>query len=259
MLSLFLCPVFVYAENIPAQKFRSQYRWRKRTSLAQYTQAPWSKHAVRTNRPRAKLLRTKSCGARRKIFDSRNIIFAAFLLILLLLSGCASNVIYLSYPELKTPASFDSRKNISVCVTDFTNKRDTGVIGERLNGEVILPRIPVERWLATSLAVELEHAGYRVSTAETLAEALTGKTDYIITGESEGVWLAETSLTRYTGTIRTSITLLDGQGGHITTNAYNCIYSKTVLPIYGVPQTLLAEALQEMLSPAVKLLGSAMQ
>ena len=142
---------------------------------------------------------------------------------------------------------------------DFTNKRNAGVLGERLNGDRILPRTPVERWLATSLAGELEHAGYRVSTAENLAVALAAQPDYIVAGEAEEVWLAETSLTRYTGTIRVSITLLDGQGGRITTNAYNCIYSKTVLPIYGVPQTLLADALQEMLLPAVKLLGSVMQ
>lgn len=187
------------------------------------------------------------------------IVLCAFLLIPLLLSGCAGNVIRLSYPALQAAESPGAEKNISVCVIDFDNNRNESVLGKRLNGDSILPRTPVERWLATSLAEELGHAGYRASTAEDLATALAMRSDYIIAGVAEEVWLAETSLTRYTGTIRASITLLDGQGSHLTTNVYNCIYSKTVLPIYGVPQTLLADALQEMLLPAVKLLGSVMQ
>ena len=150
-------------------------------------------------------------------------------------------------------------KGITVCIVDFENKRPVHAIGERQDGSPILPRVPVERWLATGVAEELKREGYAVLMAETLPDALGKGADYIITGEADEVWLAETSLTRYTGTIRSSITLLDGTGSHVTKNGYNSVYSKTVLPVYGVPQTLLNDALAEMLQPAARLLSKTMQ
>ncbi|SBV91766.1 conserved exported hypothetical protein [uncultured delta proteobacterium] len=178
----------------------------------------------------------------------------------LLLIGCAGNIVNLSYPPLQKAAAPGAAKNISVCVVDFANKRqESAAIGKRLNDDPILPRTPVERWLATGLALELENAGYTVIMAETLPAALMRGADYIVAGEVEEVWLAEVSYTRFTGTIRASISLLDGKGDHITRNAYNSVYSKTILPIYGVPQSLLDEALAEMLLPAVRLLAKTMQ
>lgn len=152
-----------------------------------------------------------------------------------------------------------TEKKITVCIVDFENKRPGLAIGERQDGTPILPRVPVERWIATGIAKELAYGGYTVLMAETLPEALTKGTEYIITGEAEEVWLAETSLTRYTGIIRASIALLDGTGSRITKNGYSSVYSKGILPVYGVPQTLLNEALAEMLQPATRLLFKTMQ
>jgi len=177
----------------------------------------------------------------------------------LLLSGCASNIITLSYPSGQHIASSDTRKAIFVCIVDFTDKREDSAIGSRQNGEKLLPRTPVERWLATGLALELQRSGFTTMMAETEREAIAMNADYIVTGDSEEVCLTETSITRYTGIIRASISLLDGKGTHITRNAYNSVYSKTVLPIYSAPQTLLDDALAEMLQPAVALLTKTMQ
>ena len=183
----------------------------------------------------------------------------AIMLCALLLSGCMGNVVNLSYPPLQEPLAAVTENGLTVCVVDFANKRETGPIGKRQNGEAILPRTPVERWLASGVAEELRRAGYRVVMKETLAEALATGSDYIVAGEAEEVRLMENSLTRFTGTIRSSITLLDGRGGHITRNAYSSVYSKAVLPIYGVPQTLLDDALAEMLQPAATLLVQKMR
>lgn len=182
-----------------------------------------------------------------------------FVLCVFLLSGCAGNVINLSYPPMRQDAAPATEKGITVCIVDFENKRPVNAIGERQDGTPILPRVPVERWLANGVAEELNREGYTVLMAETLPEALTKGAEYIITGEAEEVWLAETSLTRYTGTIRTSITLFDGTGARITKNGYNSVYSKGVLPVYGIPQTLLNDALAEMLQPAARLLFKTMQ
>ena len=186
-----------------------------------------------------------------------------FLLVphILLSTGCApQNIIRLSYPSSPMEENAQpSSRNKAVCVVDFENKRERAAIGERLSGEKLLPRTPVDRWLAGSLAEELKRAGYTVAIAETLENALSQSPDFIIIGESEEVWLAETSITRFTGSIRASIALLDGTGRDITKNSYNSVYSKTVLPIYGVPQTLLNEALAEMLQPASRLLVQMMQ
>ena len=176
-----------------------------------------------------------------------------------LLSGCANNVVNLSYPPLQGSAVPVTERSLTVCVVDFTNKRGTGSIGNRQGGEIILPRTPVERWFASGMAAELRHAGFRVTMMETLEEALASGPDYIVIGEAEDVRLVENSLTRFTGHVRSSITLLDGLGGYVTRNAYSSIYSKAVLPIYGLPQTLLDDALVEMLQPATKLLIQKMQ
>ena len=187
------------------------------------------------------------------------LLFLTISLFSLLLLGCASNIVSLSYPSLQpTDIPYPSRA-ISVCVVDFTNKRPEAAIGKRQNGEKLLPRTPVERWLATGLAIELQQAGFHMMMAETEAEAIAMNADYLVTGESEEVWLTETSITRYTGIIRSSISLHDGKGTHITRNAYNSVYSKTVLPLYATPQTLLDDALVEMLQPVVALLRAIMQ
>lgn len=177
---------------------------------------------------------------------------------LLFLAGCAqNNVVRLASPGMNVSGAA-APKESRVCVVDFTNKRGTHAVGELLNGEALLPRTPVERWLAESVAAALTDAGYAVSTAETMAEALAGNAEYIVTGEAEEVWLAESSLARYTGAVRASIALLDNQGAHITRNNYSSVYSQTTLPVYGVPQDLLADALAEMLRPAIRLLVTMM-
>lgn len=185
--------------------------------------------------------------------------FFLFLLCLCGIPGCTGNVVTFSYPLIRDDAPAPVLKNISVCIVDFANQWETAAIGERLDGSPILPRTPVGRWLAASLAAELAHAGYTVSVAESFSDARAKGADYIVTGEAEEVWLAETSLTRFTGTIRASISLLDAEGNRITRNGYSSVYSKSVLPIYGVPQTLLDEALAEMLHPAARLLCTTMQ
>jgi hypothetical protein len=175
----------------------------------------------------------------------------------LFLAGCARNIVHLSYPSAGEQIPAPTKKS-RVCVVDFENLRDKNAIGVRLNGETLLPRTLVERWLALGIAEELGRAGYAVSLAETTADALAEHPDYIVTGEAEEVWIAETSLTRFTGSIRARITLSQGNGLNTTSNSYNSVYSKAVLPVYGVPQTLLGEALSEMLRPAVRLLAQIM-
>lgn len=184
-------------------------------------------------------------------------LLCALAVICLIFHGCAQgNIVRLSYPEPGSAVSSGTGKR--VCVVDFDNKRDRSEIGQRQSGESILGRTLVERWVAQGVAAELSHAGYAVSVVETLAEALAAEPDYIVTGEVEEVWLAESSLTRFTATIRASVSLLNGRGGDITSNNYNCVFSTALLPAYGVPQTLLDEALFELLQPAAQLLTQTM-
>ena len=184
---------------------------------------------------------------------------AALVLCVFALSGCGGNIIPLSYPTLRDASYGVAETGATVCIVDFENKRDGHAVGQRQDGTAILPRTPVERWLASGLAEELSRLGHAVTMAETIQQALAARADYIVSGEAEEVWLAETSLTRYTGTIRVSISLFDSGGGHITRNGYNSVHSKTVLPVYGVPRTLLDDALVEILRPAANLLHKTMQ
>jgi len=180
----------------------------------------------------------------------------AALFVAFILSGCAqSNIVHLSYPPADGGGTHPTRQR-RVCVVDLENLRPKHEIGSRLNGEPLLPRTPVERWMALGLAEELRRAGYSVTMAETMDDALRSGADYIVTGEALEVRLTESSLTRFTATVRANITLLDGRGNLITSNGYNSVFSRTVLPVMyrRVPQTLLDEALVEMLHPAVELL-----
>lgn len=190
---------------------------------------------------------------------ARSASVAVLFFALCLVCGCAqSNIIQLAYPDRAATAAPASKKS-RVCVVDFENKRESGAIGVRQSGKQLLPRTPVERWLASSMAEELVRAGYETVLAETMEDALAANADYIVEGEALEVWLAETSHTRFTGSVRLSIALFDGHGAYITKNSYSSVYSKTVLPIYGVPQTLLNEALAEILQPAVQLLSQVAQ
>ncbi|MDL2210824.1 hypothetical protein LJC26_08500 [Desulfovibrio sp. OttesenSCG-928-O18] len=175
------------------------------------------------------------------------------------MTGCAqNNIVHLSYPPAGGNAIQASRQS-RVCVVDFENLRNRYDIGSRLDGTLILPRTAVERWLALGLAAELTRSGYTVVTAETLPEALATGADYIVTGESLEVRLAENSITRFTATVRTNITLMQGGGAPLTTNGYNSVFSRTIISINrSVPQTLLDEALAEMLHPATELLTKIM-
>lgn len=186
------------------------------------------------------------------------LIFFTLTAVFLLLSACAQgNVVRLSYPASRAPEA--AGNGIRVCVVDFENKRDKIELGLRQNGQIIIGRTMVERWLAEGVAAELARAGYTTVMAETMDGARKLGPDYIVTGDAEEVWLAEPSLTRFTATVRTSITLLDGQGRDITSNNYSSVFSTARLPVHGVPQTLLDEALFEMLQPAVQLLTQAMR
>ena len=169
------------------------------------------------------------------------------------LTGCAQNIVALSYPSLPQSIS-TQQQNISVCIVDFENKRGKSAIGVMQDGRELLPRTPVERWLASSIAEELKQKGFSISMAETLSEAIQAKPDYILFGEAEEVWICESSFARYTGTVRSSVSLLHGNGEHITKNSYSSVFSKTALPMSGIPKKLLDDALFEMFQPAVKLL-----
>lgn len=190
---------------------------------------------------------------------SKLFILQGALLLVLALAGCAQNIVSLSYPDSPGDTTFSGRPLVTVCVVDFENKREEIAIGVRRNGDSLLPRTPVERWIAAGMAEEFRRLHFSVIMAETLEEALGSEADFIVCGEAEEVWLTETSFARYTGTVRTSISLLRGNGAHVTKNSYSSVFSKPVLPITGVPQTLLDEALFEMLQPAVTLLTSLMR
>lgn len=184
--------------------------------------------------------------------------FFAVLVAAFFFAACApKNVVHLGYPEAEAPAQAAGKAR--VYIVDFDDKRENGAVGERLNGEKILPRTSVARWLAASLAEELRRAGYAAVVTESMEQAVGQRPDFIVTGEIEEVRLTETSITRYTGAIRASVTLRAGNGEIVTKNSYSSVYSKAVLPIYGVPQTLLDEALAEMLQPASRLLVRTMQ
>ena len=188
---------------------------------------------------------------------------AVSVLILLLcvfsLAGCTGNVVNISFPSLQEEPSPETARNILVCVVDFKNKRGVSAVGKRKNGESLQPRMPVERWMMLGLARELIRSGFHVNTVETMDQALASGAKYIITGEAEEAWLEETSLTRYTASIRASLTLHGGTGVFITRNAYNSVYSTAFLPVYGPPQDLMDKAFLEMLHPAVRHLGTLMR
>lgn len=186
------------------------------------------------------------------------LLFLSFPL-LLLLQGCAGNIVRLSYPAPANEAVDANKGTVTVCVVDFENRRDKSTIGESGNGRPILPRTGVERWMAEGLGKELKRAGYHVVMTETLEDALAASPAYIVTGEAEEVWMAESLFARYTATIRGTITLCDGKGEYITASGNSSVFSRSVLPFSGVPQTLLDDALYEMLQPVARMLTRSMQ
>ena len=187
----------------------------------------------------------------RILYTETNTLAALVCLVLcFFLTACGGrSVVELTYP-LSPPAASDTRPNF--CVVDFENMRTSHNLGTYRDGEVIRPRTPVERWLASAVAGELANKGFTAITVENFKQALDVRADYIITGDAEEIRIDHPSITRFASTLRMTLVLMDGRGRHVTANNYNGVFSQTVLPGTNVPRSLLSAALQEVLQPAVR-------
>lgn len=177
-----------------------------------------------------------------------------FLLLVLLasvLAGCAQSIVHLVYSAPKetiTPRAGAP----TVCVVAFEDRRGKDEIGQRRDGGLFLAHADVTGWVSRAMADELARTGLTVTYTSDIGQAKASNPDYIVTGVIDEIWLTESSLTRYASSMRVTISLLRGNGSYITKNNYSSTFSKTVIPMSDVPQSMLSEGLIDLLRPAAR-------
>ncbi len=173
------------------------------------------------------------------------------LLLFILLPGCAQNVVHLVYPAPKESVAAKADAP-SVCVVTFEDRRDKAELGLRRDGDKFQPRTNIADWMSRAMADELAQTGLTVTYADNLAQARASNPGYIVTGIIDEVWLTENSLTRYTSTMRVTLSVLHANGSYLTKTNYNSSFSQTVLPTSDAPQSTLSEGLVDLLRPAAQ-------
>lgn len=190
----------------------------------------------------------------RAVFPFRHLVCAVCLLCALALSGCARNALHLAYPE-HSKLAVPSASASSVCVVEFSDERGKLEIGEYRNGTFAHAGSPVTAWLARALAEELAAEGFIVSYAATLEEAILSAPDHIITGSVDEVWLQESGMTKYSCSIRCTLSLLAPDGIRLFRNSLSAKVTRSTLPLIGNGEAALTEAAQEFIQPAARLIG----
>lgn len=175
----------------------------------------------------------------------------AFILIFLAIStGCGpSNTVNLVYPtgEVVLPKPGDP----SVAVVQFHDQRKIQSIGKRSNGSEFLPKTSLTEWVSKSLAEELAKQDLQVSYTSTLTQAKAAKSDYIVTGSVNEVWVVEENPASFTAVIRVKVTLSDSTG-ILYTETLTSSQEKQSIPTSSQVEELLSTTLQNLLEPAAK-------
>lgn len=176
--------------------------------------------------------------------------FVLFLFAAFLFTGCARNVVRLSYPAPETGVAKNGAS--SICVVLFEDRRNKAEIGQRRNGELFQPQTAVNDWVSRAVADELVRAGFVVTYAQTLEQARQSSPDFIVTGIIEEVWLSEPSFTSLACSMRATVSLLRGSGTHVFKNSFSAKLTRTVIPAMDSSPKILTETLGDLLEPAVR-------
>lgn len=175
--------------------------------------------------------------------------FLFFLLALVLLSGCARSDLTLKYVS-PPPEVFPQAGSTQVCVVRTEDGRSSRNLGSRSDGSGFSTSSDVEGWVSHALAAELARQGVAVTTANSVEEAKARGAKVILRSRIDEISLNEASSISYSCSMRLYAELLDQHGAAFFQNTFTSSISKQVVPMPGVAEDILKEALEELVRPA---------
>ena len=183
-------------------------------------------------------------------------VFVLTLAMACLLAACGpSNNVRLFYNSA-TPSVLPQPQAVRVAVVMFSDQRaNPQVLGPRRDGSSFTANSSVADWISRSLADELARQGVQVSFADSMAQAQSGSPDYIVNGSVRELVLKETGPSSASASMRVSVSLSNRKGVIYSENL-SAMQERPFLPTGAAVETLLAETLRDMITPAaVKLQG----
>jgi len=163
--------------------------------------------------------------------------------ILLLLAGCAQTIVPLRYQamSLSTPNCTSP-----IVIGEIKDQRPEPLeIGTTIEDTPFYAESMVDAWVRQALISQLKAQGCRVLTVEEAEGA-----GIAVSGEVTKAWLRQNSRTEYAGQMQITLKL-SHQGQPIHKESFKADIKKRVVPKRTVPQSIMAELLQDLMSEIV--------
>ncbi|WP_027361272.1 hypothetical protein [Halodesulfovibrio aestuarii] len=166
--------------------------------------------------------------------------------VLLTISGCASSKVLLRYVPANELPAVQTQHNANVGLVQFTDARSTLILGID-NGKEITPVTNVAAWVTRGLENELVRQGATVEYVLTPNQIASFPTR--VTGTISQLKITPLSVAEYRGEMTLSIAVNNG-----LPTTYKATVIKQGVPYTNIIEPLLAELLQEAITPAVPII-----
>ena len=137
-------------------------------------------------------------------------------------------------------------------VVMFEDKRmDQTTLGQRRDKSAFVTGDNVPQWISKALADELARNGLQISYSGSVTEARKGNPDYLVTGQVDEAWIAETSSTDMNTSLRVNYVLANRQA-RLVRESLNASQSRTGLPSGSAADNLMLETLRDLVKPMAR-------
>ena len=166
-----------------------------------------------------------------------------------MLTACGpSNTIHLQ-PYKPASSVLPAPTAPTISVVKFADQRpDPSALGKRRDGSYFTTMDNASDWLSRSIVDALSARGYQVSYAQSQAEAMQGKPDYMLTGALNELKINEKSATSFDTSITAKYVLAD-RSRKIGSETLNASQTKTGLPGNSTVENLLKDTLADVVNP----------
>ncbi len=167
----------------------------------------------------------------------------ALLLLLLFLAGCAQTIVPLRYQNLTLSTPPCSHPIAIGQIKD--QRQDPLQIGATLKQTPFYAETMVDTWVRQALVSQLRAQG-----CEVLSDGEAEGSAVAVTGEVSRAWLRQISRTEYSGQLQIHLQLTRN-GQTIHKESFKTEVTKRVVPKKTVPQDIMTELLQDLMSEMV--------
>ena len=171
---------------------------------------------------------------------------AILLVALFALGACGpSNTVRLLQRPSDALQSIPASTAPSIAVVLLKDVRPNQHIGVKRDNSPFIPGGSPSEWVTRSLADAFVRQGMRATYAKDIEEARASQSQYTLTGELHEVWIAESSKTELSASVKAFISV-SGQKGRVLNENLTSSLSKQNLLTGSAAEDLLYNTLQEL-------------